>query len=176
MLPFGSTSTANRSLPCHLRASLTDLIALRETPYKGEADEHRSDLTINATEDNGLDKSTATGLNCPAASAISSTPWDHDCEIATSTVAGPESSMAGDDRAVKKEKEGPSGLAETVVLDIVRHMRQVTHKETLLEHDLKEEFQYSVLGWVQTPDIAEQEIRNKVTIFRSAMLIVRTDL
>ncbi|KAH6922912.1 hypothetical protein HPB50_020138 [Hyalomma asiaticum] len=158
MLPFGSTSTGNRSSPCHLRASFTDLIALLEEPHKGEG-KHRSVLTINATEDTGLKKSTATGRNCPAPSALSSTPSDHDCETATSTVVDHESSVPGDDQAVTSEEEGPSGVAEMVVLGITRHRRQRTHKEPLQEHDLIE-FQYSVLGREQTAGITEQEIRN----------------
>ncbi|KAH6943006.1 hypothetical protein HPB50_013626 [Hyalomma asiaticum] len=135
-LSFGSTRAGNSSLPCHLQANLTDLIALLETPQK--RDKHRSDLTINATEETGPTKATTIVENCEDESVHSTKPLvDVDCEVVTSTVVDPQSSLGDEDQAVRIEKPEPKGLTEIDVLDIARQMRQVLHKKCpSQEHEL----------------------------------------
>lgn len=139
-LSFGSTRAGNSSLPCHLQANFTDLIALLETVQKREGDEHRSDLTINATEETGPTEATTIVENCEDESVHSTKPLvEVDCEVATSTVVDLQSSVGGEDQAVRIEKPEPKGLAETDVLDIAGRMRQVRHKKCpSQEHELVE--------------------------------------
>ncbi|KAH6924521.1 hypothetical protein HPB50_019190 [Hyalomma asiaticum] len=70
-LSFGSTSSGNSSMPCHLQASVKDLIALLETVLKGEGEEHQSDLAINETDETGPTKASTIGAKYEAESARS---------------------------------------------------------------------------------------------------------
>ncbi|KAH6938294.1 hypothetical protein HPB50_008352 [Hyalomma asiaticum] len=138
-LSFASTCTGNSRLPCHLQADLTDLNVLLERLQKSEADEHRSDLTINATEETGPTKAITIGENCEAESVRSSKPSVENCEAATPTVVDTESRIRGNDQAVKKEKPEPKSLSKTDVLDIMRQLRQVLQKKgPSQEHDTVE--------------------------------------
>ncbi|KAH6919720.1 hypothetical protein HPB50_029292 [Hyalomma asiaticum] len=73
-LTFGSTSTGNSSLPCHLQASLKDIITLLETAQKGEEEEHQSNITIKETDETGQTKASAVGAKCGAESVHSTNP------------------------------------------------------------------------------------------------------
>ncbi|KAH6934039.1 hypothetical protein HPB50_019656 [Hyalomma asiaticum] len=77
----GPTSTGYGCLPCHRQANFTDFNAPLETPQKG-ADEHRSDLTINATDGTGPTKAEMVGENCEAGSGQRSKPLVEDCGVA----------------------------------------------------------------------------------------------
>ncbi|KAH6919584.1 hypothetical protein HPB50_029428 [Hyalomma asiaticum] len=79
---FGSTSTGHGCLPWHLQANLTDLNAPLETPQKGQRDEHRSGLAINASDGTGPTKATTIVENCKAGSGQRSKPLVEDCGVA----------------------------------------------------------------------------------------------
>ncbi|KAH6937033.1 hypothetical protein HPB50_025301 [Hyalomma asiaticum] len=138
-LSFGSTSTGNSSLSRHLRGNFAHLIALPTTVQKGEGDESWPDLTINVTKKTGLITATTTGENNEAESVHRRKPLAKNCDAATSKLVLHPSSTEGGDQVITVEKPGPRGLAQTDVLDIVRHVRHLLqHKGPSQEHELVE--------------------------------------
>ncbi|KAH6936470.1 hypothetical protein HPB50_017855 [Hyalomma asiaticum] len=117
-LSFGSMSTGCSSSPCHLRANFTHLIAVPETPQEGEGDEHRPDLTVNATGKAGPITAIKTGENYEAESVHSIKPLATNCDVATSTLVHHPSSIEGDHRVITIEKRRPTGLTEA---DAIEH-------------------------------------------------------
>ncbi|KAH6921052.1 hypothetical protein HPB50_027960 [Hyalomma asiaticum] len=140
-ISFGSTtSSCNSSLPCHVQASLRDIITLLETAQKGEREEQQPDLTFKATEEAKCGRrptaATTIGKNCDD-SARCSIPGVENSKPATSTVEHHQRSVGESIGVARTHKSEPKSLSERDVMDIVKTMRRMLLKEgPLQEHEL----------------------------------------
>lgn len=81
---FGSTSAGNSSLPCNLQANFSDIIALLETPQRGEGGEDWPNLYGNTTGELEPTTATTTGGYHEAESVNGSKTMAKNCGLATS--------------------------------------------------------------------------------------------
>ncbi|KAH7981846.1 hypothetical protein HPB52_001265 [Rhipicephalus sanguineus] len=170
-LSFGSSSGGTSGLPCHLKANLTELIALLETPQKGQGDELRPGLMRDAIEEAGT--SPAATISDSYETQRSSKPADGHSKASSSAVVDHQRSYAGDDEAVRMAKPEPRALTELDESDIVRQLREVLQKKGPSQED-------DLLGAV-SPSQAELvlEVYGTMTAFldkRPGFNVVHEDL